>query len=143
MDRWLAGFAGLITVVGCNAHRLVMECTPRVPTAYLRSDVGTPNGEPESVRYARADESFWWNCVAVRAQDLAERCPFMCSGTPGASVGCADGAADADRQVERLLNHHPKDQVARYLRDLAGRPEAQRRTREHFPNGSRQERDDR
>jgi hypothetical protein len=140
MDGWLAGLAGLVTTVGCNAHRLVMDCKPRVPTPYVRSDMGTPNGEPESVRYAHAYESFWWNCVVVRAQNLGGRCPFVCSGTPGASAGCSDGAADADRQVERLLKHHPKDQVVWYLRDLARDAEAQRRIRTCFPNGPREER---
>ena len=85
----------------------------------LEFNLNPPNGDPEPVRYSKAHEAFWWNCVMVRAQDLNARCPTICSGTPAAARGCGEGAIDADDQIEELLRQFPSSQVQSYLKSLA------------------------
>jgi hypothetical protein len=78
-----------------------------------------PDEQPERVRYTVAYEAAWWNCVMLKADDLGARCPLMRSGTPGAALGCADGANAADQGVATLLEEHPPTEVKKYLKSLA------------------------
>jgi hypothetical protein len=80
-----------------------------------------------------AYEAFWWNCVMVKANDLDARCPFGCSGTPAATYGCAEGEADADRQVTRLLSEYSSEGVRGYLRTLAMSTQGKEKIKSYFP----------
>src|SRR5262249_953244 len=94
-----------------------MVCRVVVPEEFKSSTVA-PNGDPERVRYTKAYEAFWWNCVLVRAAQLDARCPMICSGTPAATAGCAAGAGNADEQIERLLQRFSAGRVQSYLKRL-------------------------
>ena len=52
---------------------------PRVsiPPEHRRSrpDASDPTGEAPAARYRHGYESFWWNCLAVKAVDSEARCP--------------------------------------------------------------------
>ena len=96
-----------------------------VPEEFKHSKLA-PNGDPEPVRYTKAYEAFWWNCVMVKAKDLHARCPFICSGTPGASYGCLNGSHDADEQIAGLLKRFSPSTVQAYLKQFASTPDAQR-----------------
>ena len=104
----------------CALSFAVVACSiSQVPDEFkdpnLEFNLTPPNGDPEPVRYSKAHEAFWWNCVMVRAQDLNARCPIICSGTPAAAPGCGEGAIDADDQIEELLRQFPSSQVQSYL----------------------------
>lgn len=116
-----------------GAGHMSLRCHVRVPREYRKTPFNPPpNGEPEPVRYSRAYEAFWWNCVAVRAAKLDGRCPFAASGTPAASAGAVDGAMNADEQIDGLLKHHSPSKVQRYLRTLASTKEAKRAMSPYF-----------
>ncbi|MGH9734764.1 MAG: hypothetical protein ACRD8A_09270 [Candidatus Acidiferrales bacterium] len=119
-----------------------MHCRVVVPQEYRKTPFNPPpNGEPEPVRYKVAYEAFWWNCVAVRAANLDARCPLTTNGTPAASAGGADGAANADCQIEGLLKKHAAIEVQTYLRSIAGTPEAMEKMRPYFDKPRAEARD--
>jgi hypothetical protein len=138
-----AKFTLLLTVLiitaalGCVSHPMQISCQARVPTEFKKDPPGwkSPTGEPESVRYIKSYEAFWWNCVMVKAASLEGRCPFTCSGTPAATYGCADGAIDAERQIKQLLKVHDKMKVQHYLHTIASDQEGKEKIRSYFPDG--------
>jgi hypothetical protein len=73
-------------------------------------------------RYRDAYEAFWWNCVAVKAATLDNRCPFMASGWPGEVAGASDGASRASDDIHALLKKYGAATVQAYLRKLASPP---------------------
>ena len=93
----------------------------------IRNSKFAPNGDPETVCYTKAYEAFWWNCVMVRAKDLNARCPFVCSGTPAATSGCAEGANNAGEQIGGLLKQFSAQKVQTYLKQLGSKPDARQR----------------
>src|SRR6185437_8011681 len=97
------GICILLFVVAAVGAEFQLRCNVRVPKQYRAAHFKSPNGQPEPVRYTVAYGAFWWNCVAVRAGDLQARCPFLASGTPATAAGAADGALNADKQIESLL----------------------------------------
>jgi len=107
--------------LGCASHPMQISCQVRVPSEFKKDPPGwkSPTGEPESVRYTKSYEAFWWNCVMVKAANLEGRCPFTCSGTPAATYGCGDGAIDAERQISQLVKVHDKMKVQDYPRAVA------------------------
>lgn len=110
-----------------------IKCVVKVPREYRKTPFNPPpNGEPEPVRYTVAYEAFWWNCVAVRAADLRGRCPFLASGTPAASAGAMDGAANAEDQIRRLQRKYAASAVQQYLNTIASQPEAKDKMRPYF-----------
>ena len=131
----------IVAVVGCASHPLEISCHVRVPGEF-RTDPPewrSPTGEPESIRYTKSYEAFWWNCVMVKAEDFGNRCPFICSGTPAATYGCAEGAEDAERQIRQLLADHDVTRVRKYLQSIAAGPEGKKKIRPYFPSGPRTE----
>jgi hypothetical protein len=113
--------------------RINMRCHVVVPKEYRKTPFSPPpNGQPEPNRYTVAYEAFWWNCVAVRAADLQGRCPFVASGTPAASAGAADGAMNADSQIDRVLKRHIATKVQKYLQSIAYSPAAKEKMRPYF-----------
>lgn len=96
-----------------------------VPEEFKQSPFA-PNGDSEPVRYTKAYEAFWWNCVMLKAKDLRARCPFLCSGTPAASSGCVDGSHNADEQIADLLKRFSRPTVQSYLTKFASTPDARR-----------------
>ncbi len=110
-----------------------MKCVVKVPKEYRKTPFNPPpNGQPEPVRYTVAYEAFWWNCVAVRAADLRGRCPFLASGTPAASAGAMDGAANAEDQIRRLQRKYAAFAVQQYLNMTASQPEAKQKMHPYF-----------
>jgi hypothetical protein len=125
----LTGFAVLASAD--NGPNL--KCVVKVPKEYRQTPFDPPpNGEPEPVRYTAAYEAFWWNCVAVRAADLQERCPFVASGTPAASAGAMDGATNAETQIRRLRRTYAASVIQKYLSTIASQPEAKQKMRPYF-----------
>ena len=94
-----------------------------------------PNGQPESVRYRVAYEPFWWNCVIVKSGDLSAHCPTSCSGTPAATLGCADGANEADQAVSALRKRHGDVRTKEYLKTLTEKSNALEKIKPYFLNG--------
>ena len=110
-----------------------IKCVVKVPREYRKTPFNPPpNGQPEPVRYTVAYEAFWWNCVAVRAADLQGHCPFLASGTPAASAGAMDGAANAEDQIRRLQRKYAASAVQQYLNAIASQPEAKQKMRHYF-----------
>ena len=110
-----------------------MKCVVNVPREYRKTPFNPPpNGQPEPVRYRVAYEAFWWNCVAVRAADLRDRCPFLASGTPAASGGAMDGATNAEDQIRRLQRKYAASAVRQYLNTIASDPEVKQKMRPYF-----------
>jgi hypothetical protein len=101
-----------------------------VPEEFKKSKFA-PNSDPEPVRYTKAYEAFWWNCVMVRGRDLNARCPFVCSGTAAATSGCADGANNADGQIGALLKQFSAKKVQAHLKQLGSAPRARQRLNGH------------
>ncbi|HTO09674.1 MAG TPA: hypothetical protein VMR86_21665 [Myxococcota bacterium] len=129
-----------LAALACAGPGPSLECRVNVPALYLQPGaelVPPPDGEPEPVRYTRAYQAFWWNCVAVRARRLDARCPFTCSGTPAASDGCAEGSSDATRDIDSLLQRFPPGRVQSYLTSLAAQPEAREKLAAYFGNTPR------
>ena len=131
----------IVSTVGCATHPLSISCRVRVPAEFQRGPPGwiSPTGEPESVRYRKSYEAFWWNCVMVKAENSEGRCPSTCSGTPAASYGCSDGAKDAERQIRQLLTVHDRTKVQYYLQTIASDPEGKEKIKSYFPDGPRAE----
>lgn len=127
----------ITAALGCVSHPMQISCQARVPTEFKKDPPGwkSPTGEPESVRYTKSYEAFWWNCVMVKAASLEGRCPFTCSGTPAATYGCSDGADDAERQIRQLLKFHDKMKVQYYLRTMASDQEGKQKIKPYFPDG--------
>lgn len=90
----------------------------------FRNSKAAPNGDPEPVRYTKAYEAFWWNCVIVRGRDLNAHCPFTCSGTPAATPGCAAGASNANDQIDALVKRTPAREIQAYLKEIGSSPRA-------------------
>jgi len=125
--------AGLCCMISCRAANPHMECKVDIPLEYKITPFDPPpNGEPESIRYQKAYEAFWWNCVLVKARNLDGRCPFVCSGTPAADAGCSAGAVDAENKICDLAKRYGCDAVRAYLKILAQEPEAGKKMRPYF-----------
>ena len=123
----------LFATVAYAQNGLSMKCQVVVPDEYKQTPFNPPlNGEPEPVRYTVAYEAFWWNCVAVRAADLQARCKFQASGTPAATAGAADGAVNADAQINALLQKYSRRAVRKYLRSIPSQSEAKEKMRRYF-----------
>ena len=82
----------------------------------------SPTGETDGVRYKKAFEEFWWNCVMVKAKSLNLSCPFAASGTAAASAGAWNGAVDAENQIKELIRKHQSVAVQAYLEKLTTDP---------------------
>jgi hypothetical protein len=105
-----------VMAVGCASERPVLVYSP---PEYRGPELAkSPTGEPESIRYERAYAAYWWNCVFVRAESIDARCPFMCSGTPGASAGCSDGGMAAANAIDELTERFDTETVQIYLQGL-------------------------
>jgi len=126
-------FVLLFALVASADSGLKLRCRVIVPKEYRQTPFNPPpNGEPEPVRYTVAYEAFWWNCVAVRAADLQGRCKFQASGTPAATAGAADGAMNADTQIDVLLQKYSARAVRKYLRSIVSQPVAKEKMRRYF-----------
>ena len=130
-----------IFIIGCESKSLSISCSVTVPENFRQDPPGwkPPNGEPESIRYTKAYEAFWWNCVMVKAGDIEGRCPFTCSGTPAATYGCSDGAIDAENQIRQALEDHDVNEVIKYLKTLAQDQSGLEKLKAYFPDGPRAE----
>jgi hypothetical protein len=127
MRTWFAVFGLVASATGCLAGpRLVYPL--RVPAQFSStSTVSSSNGMSPRSSYTEAYESFWWNCVMVKADDLKARCPAICSGAPAASSGCLDGGTNASRQIDRLLERCSDREIQSYLRSLVSNPDVIKR----------------
>lgn len=137
----LLPFLLLISLVPaiCASRPLAISCRVIVPEEYRRAPPGwaAPDGEPEALRYRKGYEAFWWNCAILKGLDLDARCPCMCSGTPGTSAGCADGARDAERQIQKLIKEYGRERAQQLLRILSDDPEGAEKIEPYFPASCR------
>jgi hypothetical protein len=106
----------------CASRSLSLRFSLHVPESYSWTcgDGQCPSGQPEAVRYENAYEAFWWHCIVTRSDNVKAECSWVCSGTPAATYGCAEGAQAAERQIDALLRRDPSDAVQTYLREVAG-----------------------
>ena len=104
-------------------------CRVKVPARFKQGNV---SGLPERQRYRTAFESFWWNCASVKARRLQARCPFVCSGTPAAAAGCADGATDAESQIRRVVKLRGRVKAKRLVRSVAKTAAIKRKLAPYF-----------
>jgi hypothetical protein len=130
--------ATFLASVGCAS---VPSPKVETPAAYLRDPPGwkSPTGESEAERYRRGFHAYWWNCVGVKGLHLEGRCPFVCSGTPGATQGCADGAAQAEEFVAGVIRREGAPVARQRLASWAASRECRNRTKGYFPDGPRSE----
>ena len=130
---------GGIVSVGCSAPNV--DPHPVVPAEHSRTalDGSDPTPEPPASRYRLAYGSFYWNCLALKAQDEKARCPFVCSGTPAASAGCGDGATDAEKMTNDLIRRLGVEGARRTLESRVTSPDAQENIRRYVPSGSQSE----
>jgi hypothetical protein len=131
--------AGLTIVFGCVRR---LQPHPAVPAAYGRTVVNASDPTPEApaLRYRLAYESFWWNCVALKADDENAPCPFACSGTAAAAAGCAEGAMDSENMVRDLIRRVGAAKAKDRLHSRVAMPDAQQSIRRYFPSGLERER---
>jgi hypothetical protein len=134
---WLAL---LLIGAGC-ATRIAPR--PKIPATHTGAlaDATVRGGDTASARYLMAYESFWWNCVALKAADANARCPFVCSGTLAAADGCRDGAAAGEQAVREIVSRLGVSKAQRQLQTRVVRRDAQRNIRRYFPSGPRPERE--
>lgn len=125
------------STVGYAAEDINLQCHVNVPDEFKHDPEGwiPPNGEPESTRYSVSYEAFWWNCVFIKSEGLENRCPFSCSGTPGATYGCSDGATDAEKQIDQILKSHDPKEVLEYLKTLSTDSVGLLKIEPYFPDG--------
>jgi hypothetical protein len=139
--RFLAtGLTAFAVIVhpSCAKDDISLKPAINVPAQFGTGvDADSPTGEPESVRYVRGFEAFYWHCVILKSTSLGARCPIPCSGTPGAAEGCADGSVAAQNGISDLVSRFGADRVRDYLRSIALRPEARQKTRAYFPEDER------
>lgn len=99
-----------------------LDSSYKVPKEYQATQYSSTDRSVEDapvVRYREAYEAFWWNCVAVKAESLDNRCPFMASGWPAEAAGADDGATNAWNGIHDLLQKYDAATVQAYLRKLA------------------------
>ena len=123
---------------GASPQEPRLSCKVSVPPE-VRGVEKSPSGETNAARYTAAYEAFWWNCVLVRADALEARCPFMCSGNPAATLGCAHGGVKASNDIDGLVRRFSDMQTREYLRTLAKDPAAKLKMKSYFTNGPRAE----
>jgi hypothetical protein len=56
----------------------------------------------------------------------------LASGTPAASAGAMDGAANAESQIRQLWRKYSTSVVQKYLSTIASQPEAKQKMRRYF-----------
>jgi hypothetical protein len=129
---WVLLFVGVLVGVGCT-DGLAPQVS--IPPDHLRTrpEASDPTGEPPAVRYRNGYESFWWNCLALKAADSDARCPFVCSGTTAAADGCRQGAADAELVTQELFQRVGKENAQDRLRSRVAKVDAQQSIRRYFP----------
>jgi len=100
-----------------NLDPIFVSCEPNEPVDLQQNSSGRflPTSEPEMARYKKSYEAFCWNCIMVKSGNLEARCPFTCSGTPGATNGCAEGATYAENKLLGLIKTHGAEKVKVYL----------------------------
>jgi len=136
----LCVIAGAAVSVGCSVPNI--DPHPVVPAEHRRTVLNgsDPTSEPPASRYRLAYESFYWNCVAIKARDVAARCPSVCSGTPAASAGCSDGATDSDKMIDDLVRRVGGEDAIRALASRVSMADAQECVRRYFPAGPQPDR---
>jgi hypothetical protein len=108
----------------------------RVPAEFLRNpEQNSPAAESEGERYTRSFLAYWWNCIGAKAGQLEARCPFVCSGTPGAARGCLDGSAQAEQFVADVIHREGPQRARQRLASWASSSECRNRTIPYFPDG--------
>jgi hypothetical protein len=138
MTRTLLAFGALLgglVTIGCAPS---IDPHPTVPAEHNRTapDSSDPTTDPPASRYRLAYASFYWNCVAVKAQDGNARCPFDCSGTPASSAGCSAGAMDSEKMIDGLIRRLGVEGARHTLETRVTMPDAQASIRRYFPAGS-------
>jgi len=126
---------------GASSEQPTLSCKVSVPPQARGAEKTekSPNGESNAVRYTTAYEAYWWNCVFVRADALDARCPFICSGNPAATLGCADGGAKATNDIDELVRRVSGKRTREYLRTLAHDPVGRLKIKPYFGSGPRAE----
>jgi hypothetical protein len=132
---YVAALAVLMPAIVASETAASMHCEVNVPERYRnQQETAAPNAQTDAQRYTEAYEAFWWNCVTVRSADYDARCPFLTSGTPAASSGARDGAANADAQIDALGKKLSRPSLQNYLRAIASTPAATDKMRPYFAN---------
>jgi hypothetical protein len=105
-----------LAFLACGCLLPNLRVSVAIPAAYGGDGTG---GEPVRVCYTKAYQDFWWSCVRTRAEQLQNRCPSICGGSRAAEAGCAQGAQDAERQIDDQIRTYGPDAVQRLLQTMA------------------------
>jgi len=123
-----------IVAAACATDRPRIHIHPdlKVPAEFALQTIETPAGESERFRYLNAYEAFWYNCLAMLAENLDARCPASCGGTPAAGAGCARGSADASNQTKDATTSYGAARTQQALRLITADPEAMAKRAAYF-----------
>ena len=133
--RWLSVLELLLCICGAAC---TTPGSPRikpsleVPIEFERQPVESPAGESERIRYLKAYEAFWYNCITLLSDDLGARCPSTCGGTPASAAGCANGGTDAWQQSKHSIESYGEARTQQVLRAIAARLENQAKMAAYF-----------
>ena len=132
--RWSNVLVWLLCICGaaCTPGSPRIKPSLEVPTEFERQPIESPAGESERLRYLKAYEAFWYNCVTLLADDLGAQCPSTCSGTPATTAGCANGGTDARQQVKDSIESNGESRTQQVLREIAARLENQAKIAAYF-----------
>ena len=100
---------------------LSLDSSYQVPKVYQSTQASAKDHTVDDApiaRYRSAYEAFWWNCAAVKAESLDNRCPFIANGCPAETAGASDGALKASNDIVGLLKKYDAAAVQVYLRRL-------------------------
>lgn len=130
-----------LSVLGLFLGICGAACTPgsprikpslTVPTEFDRQPFESPAGDSERVRYLKAYEAFWYNCITLLSDDLGALCPSTCSGTPATAAGCANGGSDAWHQIKDSIEEYGEGRTQAVLRAIAVQLENQAKMAAYF-----------
>jgi len=120
------------SAIGCTAAGPRIKPDVRVPAEFAAHPVELPSGESEPVQYRKAYEAFWYNCVALRSENLGARCPSTCRGTPAAVSGCAHGGEEARSRIRESVADYGEVRTRRALRSIAAEFETKAKMAAYF-----------
>ena len=132
--RWFRVCGLLLSIYGaaCTAGSPRIKPNLKVPAEFEHQDFEPPTGESERVRYLKAYQAFWYNCVTLLSEDIDARCPFTCSGTPAESAGCANGGTEAWNQIRDSIESYGEPGTQQVLRLIAALPETKAQMAAYF-----------
>jgi hypothetical protein len=132
--HWFRVFGLVIACCGaaCTSGSPRIKPNLTVPTEFQNQPFEPPTGESERVRYLKAYEAFWYNCITLLSEDISAQCPSTCSGTPATAAGCANGGREAWSQIRASVESYGELRTREELRAIARQLENQAKMAAYF-----------